>query len=367
MTRIFVFVPAFGGNITNATFLTTHALQQMFSAKGIGGGISTLSFPDIAELRSMAFTIWYDTMPDVSHLLMIDSDMGFPPDMVLDMILHDEPLVGTVYRQRKEEISWAGSGTGTPTTERRTNFMVVEGVGFGCTLIRRDCGDKMVQAYPELIDTRISLHPAKGTLQTAGANRLIRLFEKLDVPDRGLISEDLSFCIRWNRLGGKVWGAIGYRVSHVGMYDYAGRYLDVAEAMEKAQIQAAQAPLPQVVAMPQTNGTNVSEPAPVVAEPSGMPPAQQAGYDRVMTEPEQPVKRKRGRPKKVPSWDQVIAEENKSRAAAGQPLIPEKRQRRRPKEVPVNAGIPEIGGPAMQAKRPRGRPKKSSPQLEAAE
>src|SRR5262245_8417627 len=78
--NVFLFVPAVGQIITATTVLTTHALQQHLAAKSIQGGISTLSFPDIAELRSMSATIWYDTMPDSSHLLFIDADMGFPPD-----------------------------------------------------------------------------------------------------------------------------------------------------------------------------------------------------------------------------------------------------------------------------------------------
>src|SRR6266446_8812891 len=126
--NIFIFVPAFGQTITTTTFLTTHALQQALGAKGIGGGVSSLSFPDIAELRQMALTIWYDTMPQCSHLLFIDADMGFPPDLVLDMVMFDEPLVGTIYRQRKPDVSWAGSGTAQTTTARRGNFMLVEGV-----------------------------------------------------------------------------------------------------------------------------------------------------------------------------------------------------------------------------------------------
>jgi hypothetical protein len=228
---VFLFVPAFGQMITSTTFLTTHALRQHLMMKGIGGGISTLSFPDIAELRSMAVTVWYDTMPNSSHILFIDADMGFPPELVSDMLLFDEGVTGTVYPQRKLPLSWAGSGTGAAQTERRGDFMMVEGVGFGCTLIRRDVITTMIEKFPELIDTRLQLHPAGETLRQTGTNRLLRFFEKLDLPERGLVSEDLSFCLRWHQCGGKVWANINHRMSHVGPYDYAGRYLDVVEAM----------------------------------------------------------------------------------------------------------------------------------------
>ena len=256
-TKLFIVVPGFGQIISAATFLCTHALQQTLSAKGIGGGVSTLSFPDIAELRNMATTIWYDCM-DSSHLLYIDADMAFSPDLVMDMLTFGEPLVGAIYPQRRLPTSWAGSGTGEANAERRGNFMRVEGVGMGVTLIHRSVITTMLQKMPDLVDTRIELHPAKDTLLSAGTNRLIRCFQCLDIPERGMVSEDLSFCIRWNQCGGQVWAAIGHKISHVGPFDYGARYLDHVE--EKMRQDAAEAEAAQIAAM---QGAVGMHPAPI--------------------------------------------------------------------------------------------------------
>jgi hypothetical protein len=129
----------------------------------------------------------------------------------------------------------------------------------GVTLIRRDVIAKMVEAYPELIDTRIALHPAGETIKQAGSNRILRFFEKLDLPERGIVSEDLSFCLRWNKLGGKVWAAIGYRMSHVGPFDYSGRYLDVVEAQEQAQFMQQRALLQQQAATPSPSAATAAQ------------------------------------------------------------------------------------------------------------
>lgn len=241
--KIFIVVPAFGQQVTAATFMAVNALQGQLASKSITAALTAFSFPDIAELRSMFFTIWHDSMPDFDYLLFVDADMSFAPDLVLDMLLFSEPLVGTLYRQRNPDVTWAGSGTGELTTERRGNFVRVEGVGMGCTLIRRDMAQRLVASYPDVNDTRISLHPAFQLLRSAGVNRLLRVFEKLDLPDRGIVSEDLSFCIRWNRIGGQVWANIGHRISHVGPYDYAGCYGEFVaniEAQKQLEAQAAQ-------------------------------------------------------------------------------------------------------------------------------
>jgi hypothetical protein len=260
MKNVFIFVPAFGQQISASTFMTTHNLVQVLSSRSIGGSVSTLSFPDIAELRSMAFTIWYDTLPKFDYLLFIDADMAFPSEMVLDMMLLDEPVVGTIYPQRRLPISWAGSGDGSTHTERRANFMRCEGVGMGCTLIRRDVAQKFEAQMPELIDTRLKLHPAADMLKAAGCNRMIRAFEKMDLPERGVVSEDLSFCLRWGKMGGQVWAAIGYRISHVGPYDYAACYLEWAAEQEKlrdAQMQLQTSIAPELPVTPKGNGSEL--------------------------------------------------------------------------------------------------------------
>lgn len=238
--NVFIHVPAFGQIVTTTTFLCSHALRDAFNAKGIGSAISSISFPDIAELRSMILTIWYDTVPTSDYLLFVDADMGFPPDLVMDMVLFNEPVVGTLYRHRREPATWVGSGLGTPQTARRGGFMEVEGVGGGVFLIRRDAVRLMLERMPHLADNRVSLHPALDTLRSAGASRLIRAFEKLDIPDRGLISEDLAFCVRWRQCGGQVWANINHRISHVGPYDFGGRYLDAIEHQMAVDLQAAQ-------------------------------------------------------------------------------------------------------------------------------
>ena len=61
---------------------------------------------------------------------------------------------------------------------------------------------------------------------TASLDRLIRAFEPLRVND-ALLSEDFSFCHRWNACGGEVWANTAHEIEHIGLHRFKGRYSDV--------------------------------------------------------------------------------------------------------------------------------------------
>jgi hypothetical protein len=221
-TNILILLPAYGNMVSVPTLNTTHALIQMFGSKGICGGIAAFSYPDVTEARNIMLTGWYDGCPDATHALFLDSDMGFSPQLVADMLMFDEPMVGALYRKKTEPVQWAASGLGGET-ESRGPFMKVAGLGMGCFLIRRDAIATMLAKMPELSDYRMTYHAAKDMLK----DRIIRAFDPFDDPDdatHGRMSEDLSFCARWRQCGGTVWAAVNHDIEHVGMYSYKGNF-----------------------------------------------------------------------------------------------------------------------------------------------
>jgi hypothetical protein len=233
-TNITICIPAYGNQISVATFNSVSGLLQMFMAKGIQGSLAAFSYPDVAEARNILLTGWYDGIPASTHLLFVDSDMGFGTDVVSDMVMFNEPMVGALYTRKVIPVQWAASGLGdNAIVERRGGFMKVAGLGMGCFLIRRDAVDLMLQKMPELSDTRMKFHAAKEMIP----DRIIRAFDGFDNPDdqtAGKMSEDLAFCCRWRQCGGDVWAAIGYTIEHVGQYSYRANYLQIVAEKEAA-------------------------------------------------------------------------------------------------------------------------------------
>lgn len=246
-THITIALPAYGNQISLATFNSVTALMQTFMAKGIRGALAAFSYPEVAEARNILLTGWYDGLKDSTHLLFVDSDMGFAPELVLDMLTFNEPMVGALYTRKCIPTEWAASGLGDNFTERRGDFMKVAGLGMGCFLIRRDAIDLMIQKMPEMIDARMKFHAAKDML----GGRIIRAFDGFDNPDdraAGRMSEDLSFCCRWRQCGGEVWANIGHTIEHMGIYSYKANYLQmIAEKEASGELPPFTPPAPMTL------------------------------------------------------------------------------------------------------------------------
>lgn len=231
--KVFVAVPAFGHQVNSQTTTSLVALTKELSERGIFGGFSALSFPDLVDLRNVFLSVFYEAL-DATHMLFVDADMQFEPELVRDMLLADKPLVGCLYRTKRLPGSWVGSAL-TPEKLPEGNLLELEGIGCGVMLIRRDCIANMIEAGMVEVQTDLRGTALVNLLEPHGVKRLIRGFDKVVTSDGRHLSEDFSFCHRQRSAGGKVYAVINHTIAHLGLYPFAGRYSDMYVAKEAAE------------------------------------------------------------------------------------------------------------------------------------
>jgi hypothetical protein len=230
--KIFLCLPAFGRVNQAETTMSLMELAQALHANGYEYYFATQSYPDIGELRDMMLTLWYDRLADAEHCLMVDADMGFPAQLVLDMLALNEPLVGCLYPKKTYPISYVGRLQ--PNGERRPGFLEMRDIGFGVTLIRRDCVRDMLDSGIAESEARIDAFTYGPMLREWGVNRLIKAFNRVETVT-GFMTEDYSFCQRHRWAGGKVWAATDHRITHVGPHGYSGRFADLSSPVFQYQ------------------------------------------------------------------------------------------------------------------------------------
>lgn len=175
------------------------------------------------------------TMPEATHLMFIDSDIVFEPELVLRMLAFDQDVVGGMYPAKarrwdppedvksREDMSTAtlqyvGKFCDVPELERRGPFVTGEYCATGFMMIKRRVIDRLVEAHPDRTYTSDHVYSPNNSGRQYHA-----LFEcMIDPKTREYLSEDFGFCRLWRELGGKIWLDSEGSLVHTGAHDFIG-------------------------------------------------------------------------------------------------------------------------------------------------
>jgi hypothetical protein len=198
----------------------------------------------VAQTRS-AFASLVLQDASVSHLLFVDSDIGFRPDAVTRMLDSGKPIVGCICPGRVRDPQRAFQAARLARTPAEADLLAIEfitsreliaspqglvvengfartrGIGCGLTLIHRSVLERLRDAYPELLVAAYG-----GYLDHGVREQAFQCFQPLQEEDGRYLSEDLSFCRRWTAIGGEVWALLDEPITHAGFAAPQGRFLD---------------------------------------------------------------------------------------------------------------------------------------------
>lgn len=255
--KISVATPAFGEMFYTPYVQALLKLQRMAEQRKWSIRHMAISYAYVGEARNALLTHWYDKS-DSTHLLFIDADMGFEPQLIADMIAFDKPIVGVIYTKRQVDLqklaSLAAKGEkpagaiakahefivrplrGRPP-RRIKGFMEVAGCGTGIMLIKREAIAAMLKTLPGISDSKAKT----SSPLAAGLDRLIRAFDNIDV-DGVPLMDDFAFCHRWHVLcKGEIWARSDQSVTHIGLHKFGASYMD-AGGGQRVSIQTVQLP-----------------------------------------------------------------------------------------------------------------------------
>lgn len=251
MTRILIAQPT-TGDVVAGTVGYLMRLVQALQDRGIGWDYRHLHLSDIALSRNI-FASYLISRTEHTHLLFIDSDMGFMPETILSLVELGEPVTACACPKRylgwdrlrrvvedhehlpkqdrpptgdmvdvalEYNVDTTDFGGGPWKAERRGNFLKAPAVGTGIMLIHRDVFEVMLAK--EVAKARAGYKK----LPLLEGAPLCDFFNPIETPDGTLVeSEDISFCKRWVAdCGGEIWVDIASRILHYGMRGHAGRY-----------------------------------------------------------------------------------------------------------------------------------------------
>ncbi len=240
---ILVATPCFGGMVSQGYMLSVIRLMSHAKSAGFDVSLSLLGYDAlISRARSTLVATFLDN-PAATHLLFVDADISFEPQQVERLLRFDKDFTGALYPlksidwdfipqrcvERGETLQQAALsyvGTFSPEAERKQegDFVTAIYLGGGFQLIRRSALEKMTVAYPETQFKRVHHLPKSGYRDQAPQSpNLFALFDCIIDPETGAyLSEDYSFCLRWQKIGGEIWIDLASKLTHSGPYEFVG-------------------------------------------------------------------------------------------------------------------------------------------------
>ena len=236
--HILVATPCFGGQVTSLYTLSLLALQRACAEIGIGLSFRLIAGDSlITRARNLAVQQFL-ALPEATHLLFIDADIGFSPEQALALLAADKDVCGAVYplkrldwdrirTQAKAGIQNLASSTLNYVMDLKEGeelppageFFQVKYLGTGFMMIRREVFAQMAERYPETRFKQIHL----GLNIDAAKTPAHAFFDCMIDPDSGeYLSEDYTFCKRWTQTGGEIWAYANSRLAHVGTMTFEG-------------------------------------------------------------------------------------------------------------------------------------------------
>ena len=246
--KIFIGTPCYGGMITTDYFKSCLQLVALAATKNIQLQFGTIGNESlITRARNTLVQLFMDG--DYTHLLFIDADIAFNPEIVFRMLKFDKDVVSGIYPRKT--IDWAKvkklviknknikenellasslqynlNVKNPERIEMKEGFIEVMDGATGFMLIKRNVFKKMAKNYPNLKfkpDQHINQPHEKDFNFHKTSDWNYAFFDTMIEPKtRRYLSEDYAFCRLWQNMGGKIYADIVSGMTHYGNYAFKG-------------------------------------------------------------------------------------------------------------------------------------------------
>lgn len=244
---LWVATPMYGGQCFGTYAQSMISLAVLMTQEKINFGVDTLLNESLIT-RARNFCVKNFLKSEATHLLFIDSDIGFDARDVLMMLAlmgKHSPYDVLTGPYPKKSIAWEkvqkaalqqkGNEQPSKLSEYAADFVLnpvdtfdgscmkepfeVEHAGTGFMMIKRKVFEEFEKAYPDRWYYRTDGRSSK----YVEGEKITAFFDcVIDPQTKTYLSEDYMFCDYYRKIGGKIWMCPWIKLDHTGTYVFKG-------------------------------------------------------------------------------------------------------------------------------------------------
>lgn len=244
--HVFLATPCYGGLVTQGYMQSVCALMAAAPSFGLDLTLALLGQDALITRCRNTLVSHFISNPKATHILFVDADISFEPSYVFQLLQAQKSVVAGMYPLKGyywDHAYAARLAAGEPAITAGLHYVgelmpqekiIRDGylatarfAGTGFMLITREAIEQLMVAHPE---TRYrSIDALRSGAQAAP--EAFALFDCMIDQKTGVyMSEDFTFCQRWQGLGNEVWLDTSVNLTHTGPSDFQGvplqRYSD---------------------------------------------------------------------------------------------------------------------------------------------
>jgi len=215
MRKVFLATPSYSGRLKKQTEVSVTCFNMECSAQGwMLHDFRWCHDSLIVHARNAIVGTFMQT--DCTDLFWLDDDVSVGPGVFTRLMMHPVDVVGVVYRQKKDEETYAVNYIdGNKTPDPQTGLLEMMGIPFGMVRMRRAALELITKAHEE-------------SWYWAACVPNLKAWQLFDtaVRDRMFFGEDMRFCERYRALGGRIYVDADIPIQHVASDEkvYAGNF-----------------------------------------------------------------------------------------------------------------------------------------------
>ena len=222
-THVQIATPCYGG-LVYENLMTSLVRFTMWAQKlGMGFSLDTMVNESLVVRARNHLVAKFLANTAATHLLFIDSDIGFEPEYIFKMLLADKEIVGGLYPKKTLPTDFVVNVSPEAVNEQgqikaENGLIPVSRLGTGFMMIKRNVFEKHMVAYPNTKFTNnIGLDPKFNEF-------CYTFFDCWVTQDdhHEFLSEDWGFCIKSRVIGVEIFADPTIRLNHCGTFVFPG-------------------------------------------------------------------------------------------------------------------------------------------------
>jgi hypothetical protein len=207
-------IPCYGGMVSEPTMTSFLRFVLMASQMKLNWSLDTMVNESLVTRARNNLMAKMMTNNQATHFMFIDADIRFQPESIFQMIAHDKDVIGGLYPKKALPINYVINLK--PTVTVQGDIYTVDTMGTGFLLFKRHVYEKLIVAHPE------TKYVDDIGLGKQYEPMMYSIFDTI-IDEKGhYLSEDWTFCRRWQAIGGEIWAHSKTLLNHVGHYEFAG-------------------------------------------------------------------------------------------------------------------------------------------------